>query len=587
MARTSRNICGSTRHRIRSFMAQPYKHPLSGVFYLRRRVPDELRESLGHEYKRSLKTRDPSEARARFAAEWIKSEEAFALARAQLNGTCSLSALDAQQLAARWFRSALDEMERTGDFTPLLAQGDGVGFETDYGYEEYQPWLSIRQAIEAGDETSLTDHAIPILKASLRNENIPLPGPDSAAYRHLLAAFTNHLVQLSDIAKTRHDGDWSTQPSVLPIAALSIRPAPKARSLLETFEDYSSAKLLDDGDNRSTRKTLDEYRTTIRRYVELFGDSRITAISRSDIQNYRAKLSELPVKTGGASQLTAPQLIAKADAEQLTRLSAATVRNKLKALSAVLGYAVRMGWIQENPVEASGIAKAAGRSARKAPARRKDYSAKELTAIFTSPLFTKEGWQPPRRDFGKALYWLPLLMYYTGARREELAQLAARDVSKDEAGIPYLSILSTADDDDGGRTVKTASSRRLVPVHNDLVSLGLLEYAQSVPGNGQLFPKLKPTPSGYYGINWGKAWAGYLRDVVQLDSPASPAHGFRHTFKTLCRASGIPEDVHDSITGHSNGSISRDYGSMPLSRLAQELAKLPSCPAVCTSQQES
>ncbi|RZL91412.1 MAG: hypothetical protein EOP82_12825, partial [Variovorax sp.] len=30
----------------------------------------------------------------------------------------------------------------------------------------------------------------------------------------------------------------------------------------------------------------------------------------------------------------------------------------------------------------------------------------------------------------------------------------------------------------------------------------------------------------------------YLRDVVGLRRPASPAHGFRHTFKTLCREVG-------------------------------------------------
>ncbi|MED5611563.1 DUF6538 domain-containing protein [Pseudomonas sp. JH-2] len=44
-------------------MAQPFKHPQSGVFYLRRRVPDELRPIPGHEYKRSLKTRAPPQRR--------------------------------------------------------------------------------------------------------------------------------------------------------------------------------------------------------------------------------------------------------------------------------------------------------------------------------------------------------------------------------------------------------------------------------------------------------------------------------------------------------------------------------------------
>ena len=61
----------SKKHRFRAFMAQPYKHPKSGIFQLRRKVPDDLRQALARrEYKRSLDTRDPTEAKARFVLAW-------------------------------------------------------------------------------------------------------------------------------------------------------------------------------------------------------------------------------------------------------------------------------------------------------------------------------------------------------------------------------------------------------------------------------------------------------------------------------------------------------------------------------------
>ena len=86
-------------------------------------------------------------------------------------------------------------------------------------------------------------------------------------------------------------------------------------------------------------------------------------------------------------------------------------------------------------------------------------------------------------------------------------------------------------------------------------------------------------PAGYFGANFGKRWSEYLRKTVKLDSPVSPIHGFSHTFKTLCRDAGIPEDVHDAITGHAGpGGIARDYGSMPLRRMAEQLKKYPSAP---------
>jgi hypothetical protein len=47
-------------------MSRPCKHPRSGVYYLRKGVPDDLRQLVGkQEEKRSLKTRDPTEAERR------------------------------------------------------------------------------------------------------------------------------------------------------------------------------------------------------------------------------------------------------------------------------------------------------------------------------------------------------------------------------------------------------------------------------------------------------------------------------------------------------------------------------------------
>ncbi|MDP1566412.1 MAG: hypothetical protein Q8L91_09145, partial [Polaromonas sp.] len=73
----------------------------SGVYLLRRKVPPELLAVLGREYKRSLKTRDPAEAKARFAEEWTRSEEVFALARAQQGGAELLTVRDTELLASR------------------------------------------------------------------------------------------------------------------------------------------------------------------------------------------------------------------------------------------------------------------------------------------------------------------------------------------------------------------------------------------------------------------------------------------------------------------------------------------------------
>ncbi|WP_237709525.1 site-specific integrase [Pseudomonas oryzihabitans] len=564
-------------------MAQPFLHPSSGVFYLRRRVPDELRPVLGREYKRSLKTRDPAEAKARHAVEWTRSEEAFSLARAQLASVQVLTKRDMQQLAARWFRQELEALEQSGNFRAWLPPAsDATVVETLHGWEEHREYLTIRQAVAEDDETDWLSVMRPYLLQALRSVNVPPPGEGTDDYAELAEAFHSHLLRLSDIAKQRDDGDWTSKPDVLELEPLSLerqRSEVKAKTITEVFEAYKDDRLLN-GDNRSTRASLADFEGTVTRFVQMFGDLPVTAITRSTVQEYRVKLATFPIKMPGASKLSANELIAKAQSEGLPTLSPATIRNRLRVLGAVLGFAVRMGWISENPVDASGVAKAAGVAAAKSKAsrRRKDYNTAELGTIFRSALFAEEGWRPVRSDFGQALYWLPVLLYYTGARREELCQLRVSDVQTDD-GITFLSILDTPDDDDG-RTVKTQSSRRRVPLHPDLLALGFMDYHGTLPAGGQLFPSLQANHRGFYSTNIAKAWTKYLRNVVALDSSASPLHGFRHTFKTLSRQVGIPEDVHDAITGHSDGSVSREYGGMPLSRMLEELQRYPSAPGL-------
>jgi integrase len=50
----------------------------------------------------------------------------------------------------------------------------------------------------------------------------------------------------------------------------------------------------------------------------------------------------------------------------------------------------------------------------------------------------------------------------------------------------------------------------------------------------------------------------FIRKVTS--DPALVTHSLRHTFKDMCRDAGIPEDLHDFITGHSGGDSASNYG---------------------------
>jgi hypothetical protein len=87
-------------------MSRPWKHPRTGVYYLRKGVPDDLRQLVGkREEKRSLETRDPAEAKRRHAEALADVEVRWANLRA---GPKALTEREAHQLVLpvhdRWLQ---------------------------------------------------------------------------------------------------------------------------------------------------------------------------------------------------------------------------------------------------------------------------------------------------------------------------------------------------------------------------------------------------------------------------------------------------------------------------------------------------
>lgn len=531
-------------------------------------IPAELRSSFGGkwEWKVSLRTRDLSEARIRFLAESLRCEEALKAAREQLQGRQQVLPSDAPKLADRWTQRVLAEWEADQQtLTVFLALvGDDVlpldGF-------------AVHDSSAFPEREKL---ALPFVREELARHSLPLPVTADPSYRALVDEFFRSWCRLCSLAHARHEGDWRTRPELPGAAAPLAKDAAVAKAeaprLSEVLEGWVTKKLAMD---KTADKTVSECRAVVRRFIELNGDLPVSQISRARCQDFCSALLKMPAKGDGIRSLTLPQAIAKADAEGLPTLSHASVKKQLRFLSGVLGYACKtLEVIPEEPVLASGLITDLVRVSRRQVRRtgeEKAYTRQDLRAMFSGPLFRGE-WSPQRSDFGQALYWVPLLLAYTGARLGEVAQLFASEVRRCPDTEVWFLDLRPGDD----KSVKTGSSVRRVPLHDDLLALGFLDYVQSLPADGRLFPKLQPHKSNGYGYAVGKAWAKYLREVAGVHSSASPAHGLRHTFKTLCREVGIETAVSDWITGHSATNVGASYGGNPLSRMAEELKRFPS-----------
>ena len=153
----------------------------------------------------------------------------------------------------------------------------------------------------------------------------------------------------------------------------------------------------------------------------------------------------------------------------------------------------------------------------------------------------------------------------------ELVQLLVADVETED-GIPFVHIT-----DGGGKSVKTSTSRRRVPVHPELVRCGFLEYVAGMRATGaeRLFPAIVAGPGRTLAAAFSQ-WFTRHREVLGLTDPRKLVHSFRHGFKDACRRCAVPSEHHDRMTGHGGRTVGDSYGAeyFPLRPLAESMARV-------------
>ena len=140
--------------------------------------------------------------------------------------------------------------------------------------------------------------------------------------------------------------------------------------------------------------------------------------------------------------------------------------------------------------------------------------------------------------------------------------MCVEDVKTDDpTGIRFFTVI---EDEEEGRSVKTESSLRAIPIHSELIRIGFLEFVEHVrKSDGQsarLFPQLTPGPKGGFGEAFSK-WFGRYKQKLGISNPSSVFHSFRHGFKDALRTASVNEDINDALTGHSGGNaVACGYG---------------------------
>jgi integrase len=515
----------------------------------------------------SLRTADPKEAlKARPEAE-RRYHARVDEARAELVRRRSkppLTKPDAQALAIQWFLESLDAMALYREGNPQVASeaadeareriGDcrRVAAEGDWGAMRHKVSRVREEAGFAADREADNELARLLTRAAIAANEVEAGRAGGRLH-------TRPEDPLFASAMEAHNA-----PSVTPHAP-STKPQgqPSGPTIADLETAFRKVKLpgLAPG-------TVSGYPPVFRLLKAVIGEgAAIGSLTHADGEKLFETVKGLPVnaqKRRDLRGLPLAEQIEKANRLGLPTLSPKTINDRYMAnLTAMFSFAQKRGWIERNPVQ--------GLRARAEVAAA---DAREPFGERLPDLFGAAPWQP--RDAtgeGKPIrYWGPLLALYHGLRLGEVAGLLVRDIGE-EQGTPVIHIRA------GVRPLKTASARRDLPLHPELVRLGFLEFVKErkrkAAADGVLFAGEK----AYARQQWGRALGNWFTRRVRslgLKGRKLTFHSLRHDFRDALREAEVERSLADYIMGHAQQGVGAIYGAgrPSLARLNEAMAKV-------------
>lgn len=302
----------------------------------------------------------------------------------------------------------------------------------------------------------------------------------------------------------------------------------------------------------------------------------LSSVSPKTVRDYKECLRVTPSNsTKKYPNMTTHEAVKAAQLDGAATLSTTTQDKFLQDISTIFNYAINeLEYPKTNPFKGKATAKIGAGHARNA---RLPFSDEQLRLLFSSPLFTgckslaschKTGSFIPK-DSHK--YWVPLIGLYSGMREQEILQLHCEDLIQYK-GIWVFSVNSLHED----KRLKTPQSERRVPIHIDLIELGILEHLENQRSRGhrRLFPDAAMSCDGTYSSTFSKWFSRYLTNIG-IKTKKTCFHSFRHNIKDNFRNAGESDELSEHFCGRKTGSTAERYGSAySIERFHEALHKL-------------
>ena len=392
-------------------------------------------------------------------------------------------------------------------------------------------------------------------------------GMMKSAYKHLrrnyytdLLSYNSHVTEFSllDVPQSNNK------------PPLDYKPEHKLKNIIKAYLAEIKSDI--------TVRSYNEQKDCLNYMIDWLGeDYYVTTIDDAKAREVKELLSGTP-KGRNKTKLTAGQSLLKQIAiskeQGLETLSNVSVNKYIGYFESMFNWAKRNRYIKENPFTGIRL------KASKKKNRRELFSREEVAKIVTQL-------ENDSLSKNKSNYWGALIAVYTGARRNEIAGLLPDDVKKDDvSGIWYFNI---TDEEEEGKALKTAASKRIVPVHSRLIEKGFLEFVEESRRTKRkikqddyeprLLHHLTYTEHEKWGRNLGRWFnESYLKDIG-LKTKKKTLHSLRHSLITYLGAAGVDGANIKSIVGHEPDTVTTavytHYGVDHLPAFKEAIEKLP------------
>lgn len=506
-------------------------------YQYRRVVPEDVRAQIGkREFKKSL-GKDFLKAKSLLAALEVESNAAIDRARVAAENGRSIESYLKRSPDARLKSISGSSPDLAGKLSALYLAGLDVDLENrrkqvmdDDDFQALEENVAdmvprINRALATGNVTAF----FPVIQTLLLGRGYVLDATQEEMQLLTYGVLEHIQAGYKSLAGRQHGEMISPDQSSLPapLDAAWEKPSEpsetnKAKKATETnFKLSDVVPIFEKHLASINRKTQTTNLSIWKRLTEFCGDKPLAAMQSNDIYNFLEARLDDKVKPWSQKYTGRAKNVLR-EAFGLAQTKNMTTRNPVSEMTVSPRISANEDELRQKP--------------------RYPYSMDQLNEILESDWYNPDAtrWRGKLREDLGARYWVPLICLFHGLRIREALQLHTHDLTLSSIPLVTIQVEVETEDNAPKRNLKNDATKRQIPIHPILVSLGFMEFVEDAKKrkiDGPLFPSSLPKPGGVapmWGRSYEQGYLRYVRDTLGFGSGFGN-HSYRHTTEDRIR----------------------------------------------------